>query len=118
MLRFCDKKGRARCIGRPCHAAGQFPAKLFYLVRLVLLLSHSSYFKVFECTQKLLWRSENERFCEVRLLTTIPGMQYVFFEFMHIFCTGIVIYETNTWFSRLHVFWLQLKVRNLLAENA
>ena len=71
---FLQQKSRAHCIVRLCHATGQFPAKLFYLVRQVLLLSDSSYFKVLECTQNLLWRSEIERYCEVQWLTTIPGM--------------------------------------------
>ena len=36
---FSQQKSRVRCVVRRFHAAEQFPAKLFYLVRLVLLLS-------------------------------------------------------------------------------
>ena len=71
---FSQQKSRVRCVVRRGHAAGQFPAKVFYLVRLVLLLSDLSYFKVLERRQKLLWRLEIEGFCEVRWLTTISGM--------------------------------------------
>ena len=62
---FSQQKSRVRCVVRRGHAARQFPAKLLYLVRLVLLLSDLSYFKVLERRQKLLWRLEIERFCEV-----------------------------------------------------
>ena len=71
---FSQQKSRVRCVVRRGHAPGQFPAKLFYLVRLVLLLSDLSCFGVLERRQKLLWRLEIERFCEVRWLTTISGM--------------------------------------------
>ena len=71
---FSQQKSRVRCVVRRGHAAGQFPGKLFYLVRLVLLLSDLSYCNVLERRQKLLWRLEIEGFCEVRWLTTISGM--------------------------------------------
>ena len=62
---FLQQKSRVRCVVRRGRAAGQFAAKLFYLVRLVLLLSDLSYFKVLERRQKLLWRLEIEGFCKV-----------------------------------------------------
>ena len=71
---FSQQKSRVRCVVRRSHTAGQFPAKLFYLVRLVLLPSDLSFFKVLERRQKLLWRLEIEHFCEVRWLTTNSGM--------------------------------------------
>ena len=71
---FSQQKSRVRCLVRRGHTAGQFPAKLFYLVGLVLLLSDLSYFKVLERGQRLLWRLEIEGFCEARWLTTTSGM--------------------------------------------
>ena len=71
---FSQQKSRVRCVVRRGHTAGQFAAKLLYLVSLVLLLSDLSYFKVLERRQKLLWRLEIEGFCKVRWLTTISGM--------------------------------------------
>ena len=71
---FSQQKSRVRCIVYRGHTAKQFPVKLFYLVRMVLLLSDSSYFKVLDCTQKLLWKLEIEGFCKVQWLMTISGM--------------------------------------------